>query len=747
MSVDPLKQLKLRAVVQATLAGALFASVANGQAVLEEVVVTAQKRAQNLQDVGIAVTAFTGEQLREFGASSSTDVIAYTPGLTMKLAGEGNKTTITLRGVGINDTAELNESNVSVYQDEVYIASTSGITFGMFDMDRIEVLRGPQGTLFGRNSTGGLIQFVSKRPSEEFEGFLKLDAGSYGMIRTEGAVSGPLNDTWSGRLSVLSDRNSGWMENTSGRDNNQTRAYGARVQALWKPADGADVLFRAHWGENNPNVGAVWDPVPGYVNPATGLAEAIPPGVNAWGRCAGCDRAGNLHNDGDPYRGTRNSGGDLFVARYGGGVTVNWDLGAASLASITDYMTVNKDYREDSDGGPTQGLGQFSLTDMDQFQQELRLSGASDRTDWAAGLFYFDVKGKSQFAIDFVNSTIFPANAAFVQSGFARSHRESWAVFGQLEYRFAERWSLTGGLRYYEERQPYETIYARDSVAGVRTILQSFDRATAGALANQKYDGVGIKAQLDYRPTEDALWYLSFNRGVRPGFYQAGAFPVTPVTLFPYKDETLDAYELGSKLDLADGRVRVNAAAWYYDYKDMQTRTFQGFASATFNVDTELYGLDLELTVKPSEMLELGLSASIIEGKSKDIEFDAGPNRGVARDVDVPMAPPFSANAYARLQTTLGGGGTVSALITANYRGAYFTDIQNYPIQRNQASTVANLRFGYTAPSGAWTGGVYVNNVLDEEYTQFIGYVGAVGNANRFMGRPRWYGAFLEYNF
>jgi iron complex outermembrane receptor protein len=632
---------------------------------------------------------------------------------------------------------EARGSNVSVYQDEVYIASTSGITFGMFDMDRIEVLRGPQGTLFGRNSTGGLVQFVSKRPTEDFEGILKLDVGSYGTVRMEGALSGPLGDSWSGRLSVLSDRNSGWMENTTGPENNKTRAYGVRAQDLWEPTDGAEVLFRAHWGENNPNVGAVSDPVPGYVNPATGLAEVIPPGVNAWGTCPGCDRAGNLHNDGDPFKGARNDCGDLFVARYGGGVTVSWDLGIATLASITDYMTVNKDYREDSDGGPTQGLSQFSLTDMDQFQQELRLSGSSDSVDWVAGIFYFDVKGDSQFAIDFVKSTIFPANSTFVQSGFAKSHRESWAAFGQLEYRFADRWAVTGGLRYYEERQPFETVYARDSVAGVRTVLQTFNRATSGELANQKYDGVGIKAQLDYRPSDDALWYLSFNRGVRPGFYQAGAFAINPVTLTPYKDETLDAYELGSKLDLAGGRLRLNTAAWYYDYKDMQTRTFQGFASATFNVDAELYGLDVELTLKPSELLELGLSASVIEGKAKNIQFDAGPNRGRARDVDVPMAPPSSANAYVKLQKTLGGGGTASALVNANYRAAYFTDIQNYPLQKNPASTVANLRFGYTAPSGAWTGGVYVNNVLDEEYTQFIGYVGAVGNAARFMGRPR----------
>ena len=197
--------------VTAALAGTATAQTTSG---LEEIIVTAQKREQSLQDVGIAVTAFSDKQIRELGFTDSTDVVAMTPGLIYTTPNaESSVINFFLRGVGLNDFADANENPVAVYVDDVYRPASGGLSFQLFDLQRVEVLRGPQGTLFGRNTTGGVVHFISKRPTEEVDGFVDLTYGSYNQIKAEAAFGGPIGDTVSGRLSAAMNKHDGWTEN------------------------------------------------------------------------------------------------------------------------------------------------------------------------------------------------------------------------------------------------------------------------------------------------------------------------------------------------------------------------------------------------------------------------------------------------------------------------------------------------------------------------------------------------------
>ena len=241
--------------------GVLLASGMVQAAALEEVIVTAQKREQNLQDVGVSVTAFTGKQIDEFGFTNSVDIVAQTPNLSFGTpTGEGNNASLTLRGVGLSDFNDNNEGPVAVYVDEVYISALSGVTFQLFDLARVEVLRGPQGTLYGRNTTGGLVHFVSERPTEENEGYVQLTGGENSQFEVEGAISGSLTDIMQGRLSFAHNEHDGYVHNRGpgNNDANNTDNNAGRLQLAIQPTDTIDVLLNGHASKNDAHMGVSW---------------------------------------------------------------------------------------------------------------------------------------------------------------------------------------------------------------------------------------------------------------------------------------------------------------------------------------------------------------------------------------------------------------------------------------------------------------------------------------------------------
>jgi iron complex outermembrane receptor protein len=348
-------------------------------AVLEEVTVTAQKREQSVQDVGIAITAFTGQQMEQLGLTNAQQVTAQAPGVhTIQPNGEANYA-IAIRGVASSDFTTNVESPVALYVDEVYISQMSGAGFQLFDMDRVEILRGPQGTLFGRNATGGLVHYITKKPEEGLDGWIKGTVGDYDQYRVEGAIGGG-NDKVAGRISASYHENDGYITNRldPSTDLNNADDTTWRAQLLFTPTDDIELLLNVRHSEQDidtgffENVSSIESGklTPDEFNPVLGYID----------------------NDGDPFAGDYDDPGYNDLETDGYTATLKWDFDAVRLTSITDLSKVERKYIEDSDASPEPVFNFFLNTDSEQFSQEIRLDGDTDTLKWVVGLYYLDLE-------------------------------------------------------------------------------------------------------------------------------------------------------------------------------------------------------------------------------------------------------------------------------------------------------------------------------------------------------------------
>ena len=758
--------MTFRVVLAACLVGSLLVS-ASGYAqetrssgVLEVIVVTAQKREQDLQDVGISVTAFTGDQIRELGFTNTTDVVAMTPGLNYTVPNaESSQINFFLRGVGLNDFADANENPVAVYVDDIYRPAMGGLSFQMFDMERVEVLRGPQGTLFGRNTTGGLVHFISKRPTDELDGYLNLTGADYSQIKVEGAIGGPIGGSVSGRLSFATNQHDGYTENRgTGPDYNETDAKAARGQLLFTPSDSVDLLLNAFYSDNDAAVGAWQHQATDIVNgQSVGLGPSqqgvgvdcnLDGVVDATDRPPGTDCFGYRDTDGDPFAGEYDRDGRVEVETSGASLNFNWDLANFTITSITGVQTVERLQSEDTEAGPFPLIQPTFQAETDTFTQELRIAGGSDTLQWLAGLYYFDNEVDGHYLLDLTNLGFVFFDANYTQE------TESTALFGQLEFALSDAWSLIVGARAATEEKELDYLNVDTSgfftdVVGLPTnVAFDFDRDSVGDLAVQDHDSYSGKVELDWRPSDDLLFYGSYSRGTKSAGFNVGfldqneIFASNTVATIPYDEETLSSYEVGFKSTLMDGRTRFNASAFYYDYKDFQTFRFELLNQIIFNTDAEVSGLELELQSSPADGWDLAFGLSLLDAEAKDIPSPAG----VLRNRDMVASPDVAANALVRYEWPAFSG-NLAVQAWANYQDELFFDIQNSPVSLEDGYTVGNLRVSYAGQDDRWELAAFVNNVTDEEYLSYtFDFTGTFGFNQQSYGAPRWYGVSFQYN-
>jgi iron complex outermembrane recepter protein len=754
-----------RIILIAAVAGFGIANAAQAQAqrptTLDEITVTAQKREQSLQDVGIAVTAFTGDQIQELGFTNTTDIVAMTPGLNYTVPNaESSQINFFLRGVGLNDFADANENPVAVYVDDIYRPAMGGLSFQLFDMERVEVLRGPQGTLFGRNTTGGLVHFISRRPTEELDGYFNATYGDFDQIKLEGAIGGPFSDSVSGRLSLAMNQHDGWTENRAGPDYNETDAQAARAQLLFTPTDSVDVLFNGWWSDNDASVGA-WQHQATKFNAA---GESVPLGPNEQDTSVDCNADGVLDaadarpapgtdcfgyrdTDGDPWAGDYDRDGRVEVETSGLSANVQWQLGNLELTSITAFQTVDRLQSEDTEAGPFPLILPTFTAETDTFSQELRIGGGNESLQWLAGLFWFDNEVNGNYILDLTNLGFVFFDANYTQE------TESIAVFGQVEFTLNDSWTLIAGLRAANEEKTLDYLNVDESglfefLFGDATAFD-FGPGSVGDLARHDNDSVSGKLQLDWRPTEDLLLYGSVSQGTKSAGFNVGFLDQTflfasntPETI-PFDEETLRSYEIGFKSTILDGRARFNGSAFYYDYEDFQTFRFELLNQVIFNADAEVTGAELELQASPTDGLDLALGLAVLDATAEGIP---SPLDGTPRDRDMVAAPDLSANALVRYAwPALGGRLAVQAW--ANYQDEIFYDIQNVPVSREDGYTVSNLRFSYTSGDERWELAAFAHNITEEEYLSYtFDFTGVFGFNQQAYGAPRWYGLSVQYN-
>lgn len=439
-----------RLLASAALLGTSLSGTVSA-AVMEEIVVTAQKREQNVQDVGIAISALSGDQMRQLGYSNAQQVTAMAPGVsTVQPNGEANYS-IAIRGVANSDFTTNVESPVAIYLDEVYISQMSGAGFMLFDMERVEILRGPQGTLYGRNATGGLAHFVTRKPSEEFEGYAQVTAGDYDQIKLEGALGGPITEDLMARVAFSTHDNDGYAENRfldKKLNNANDEAY--RAQVLWTPTDSMEILLSARAGDQSIDTGF-------FEHVSSNITGQLTPNeVNIV--------TGYIDNDGDVFSGEydRDGHNDLETRGYTG--TLKWDFDSFTLTSITDLSTVKRDYIEDSDASPVPLFNFFLTTDAEQFSQEIRLNGGNEQMNWVAGAYFLDLNIEDSNGAE-TEPFIDPTSDTPATSGLDNPYEtntESISVFGQVEWDFTETLTGIAGLRWIRDKKDH--AYATNAV-------------------------------------------------------------------------------------------------------------------------------------------------------------------------------------------------------------------------------------------------------------------------------------------
>lgn len=690
-----------------------------------DIIVTAQRREQNILQVPISVSVVTGAEAIEAGASSTLDLAGMVAGLAIgQNSGDGDFPFISLRGVAMRDFADTNESPSAVYINEFYKANLMGLDSQMFDMERIEVLRGPQGTLYGRNATGGLIHFITAAPTEQLQGFGSVTVAERNLYKVEAAISGGLAQGVRARLSVYHHEHDGYIKNTypGGKDGNALDATAVRGQLSIDATSDLTVDLFAQYYRNDNDAGNMFTHIAVTQDPETGLSTSNPGGTDSFG-----------YGDSSPR--TTNSNFDSYLKseQFTAIGKVKWQLGDMLLTSISGYETGRKDAAFDSDSTPGARSTEVHPR-AEQFSQELRLSGESGPLNWVGGFYYFyyDVHGYQRRT---TSATVGPRAPVYYD---LRS--ESWALFGNVDYKLTSTVTATAGLRYNDEKKKYNLNNTDTGPV--------FNVDTVGDLARRNDANTSFNARLSWEPQRGVLLYGGVSRAYKSGTFNVGYTSIA-ASAISVRPERLTDYEVGAKFGSADGRFSVSGAAFYYDYKDSQAYQFDGvsLSSTTFNRDARIKGAELEFFAEPIPALKLRGSVSYLDAKLLDVQLPGLSNNGPIVDTQMPLAPKWSANASISYRWAGPFDGTLGLHGDISYKGSQYFDAFNSPSQKESPYALANIRVSWTDQSEAVTVALFAENVTNTYYRTAAFDLAFLGMATEVWGKPRWMGGSVTYRF
>jgi iron complex outermembrane receptor protein len=767
------------------------ADESTSSASLEEVVVTAQKRAQNAQDVGISISAISGTDLQNLGAVAATDITRSVPAVVMTQPNGPSSFSLSIRGVTQNDFADHQESPAAIYIDEVYVSQMAGLAFSLFDIERVEVLRGPQGTLFGRNATGGLANFITRKPTDAQEGYVDVTFGERNLTRIEGAVNSPLTDGIDARLAFQSNHYDPLFKNVAGgaADAENGNDWALRGELLFKLPEAAQLLLIGRYARQDVHAGS-WEERATY-NVGPGVNDYLPPDVNQYGTCPGCNASG-VPNSG-PFTIRDNISGFARIKTSGISAKYTQDIAAATLNVIGDFSRLNKDYQEDSDASPSTLFEFFNGSKVSQESLEIRLNGGDKLLNWTAGLYglridghyYEGYIGPAFFAAqEFVSATnpnnaCYPPEGAWPYGNCANYYRDggvpgpdggvpatrspyslltkSYAAFGQVEYRLTDLIGLTLGARvtrdekdYHFSWYPYEffpsdpqnqmIVLTPPAIPELGNTLFDYRNSRSDTL-------VSGKAQVDFHISDAVLAYVSYNRGVKGGGFTAPLFPITITDLstLEFRPEKLSSYEAGIKSEFLDHKLRVNAAAYYYDYHDYQALLYTiSLEQLIVNADAKHKGAEVDITWAPNSHWRFGLGGAYVSAIVENVDSRG---TGVKGNFVPPNAPRWSANALVRYTLPLGPG-AASLQLDGNYMTHFWFNLSDTPVVSQGGFGVGNVRLFWTPTSAKYEVGASVENVTNKHYG-VMGFdnTSVNGLAQLYPGNPRWWKAHVVYHF
>jgi iron complex outermembrane receptor protein len=803
---------KRRTILGATVCGILAAGGAQAQQAstaagsapastgLEEVIVTSRRFEESLQETPIAVSAFQSDDIQALSIVNVGDLAAFTPNFVSNPGPTGgNDAFYFIRGVGQTDLNPATDPGVGTYIDGVYMGRVMGASMDAGDVSRVEVLRGPQGTLFGRNTIGGAVNITTRDPGDTLAARFLLGTGSRDLVHARASVDIPLGENAALLLAAALRDQDGWGERADGEvfDTNESRS--GRMKLVWDPTEdlhvslAGDITSLGGTSQHTiltavnpalvPNFGNSCVPFgPGYPTAVCSpLLVPMPAGVADYVNTLG----------GRPYRNQSSIKPDKDYDVKGTSLNVDWKLGFATLRSITAYRDLSQDITTDYDSTPYAYYEGGFVTDQDQVSQEFQLLGQNGRFNWQVGAFYYDEHNEHTNVISLGGNNgclppgapvlgpppdywQYPACAPGADYATVGVNRRlinnqafdldinSIALFGQTTIEITDEWSATAGLRWTDEEKEQSYDFFLDNTDGVAN--QAGLPPFAFPTFSPRNPNVGIpttykeswseftpKLGLEYKPTDGLLYYFSYARGFKSGGFNGRPTPGPGGQFAPvqaYDPEEMDSYELGAKTQFADDRVRLNVAAFYSDYKGIQLLRVgeSGFFETVNAAESRIQGLEAELLARPVPQLQLQAALGYTDNEYQ--ELDPGVQAiGIGFDDNLPLTPELTASFGAQYTLPLFDG-ELALRSDYSYRSEVWYEATNTPINRQGGYGLWNARASWSADTGTWGVSLYGLNLGDKEYyTNVQDVTGALGIAFASVSAPREWGVEVRYNF
>ncbi len=725
-----------------SLSGTAFAQTDDGASSgFDEIVVTARKREESVETTPIAISAFTGDTLEKRGAANIADVSQFVPNLNISSngggGGSGSTSSIFLRGVGQSDFLITTDPGVGLYIDGVYYARATATIMDLLDLERVEVLRGPQGTLFGKNTIGGAISLISAKPNPEGGGKLELRAGKNSYFEGRAMVDVPLSDTLNARFSALYKTKNGFTDRVAtGEREGDERSFAARAMFEWAPSDQFTADLAVDYAKRN---GTTADTAILQFEPTAPLATL-------WGIFVGGPNNPPSVVNVDPRQSNSTGPNVDDNESFGVGLTMEYDFGTTVLKSISAVRTLEAEFGRDGDGTANSFLHTNNKVVQQQYSQELQLVGSSfnERLDWVGGVYYFNELAKDTNDVRLASGLFaalqglpgailpltptsvcpgpFPPNVCAGGAGnpfnvgldldfdiYNKVSAESYALYGSGTFALTDNLNFTAGLRYTDESKDYFLDHSR---------VNSGAAIIPPTTLSDSWSALSPKFSLDYQAGENTLLYTSVSRGFKSGGFNGR--PTSQGAVDSYNPEFVWSYEAGVKTSFADRRVLLSAAAFIYDYKDMQLTSVRADNTGNLLLVTEnagtanITGLEAELRAMVTDNFVVDATIGILDAKYDQLN----PGVTVTSDLRLARTPDFT--------MSLGGEYTfaVSDAFDLTVRG-------DYSYQSSQAldpaNTAALIQDGYGLLGGRiilspesenWEVALYGTNLTNELYLQ-----------------------------
>ena len=717
---------------------------------IDDIVVTAQRREERVQDIPLAISAFTGEQLAKAGVVSLETVAPRVPSFYFGSFG-ATRPQLYLRGIGTRSFDPGSESSVGVFTDEVYLGRASGSFGSLKDVNRIEVLRGPQGTLYGRNTIGGAINVITNGPTPTFQAAAEAGVSNYNGWDVFGAVGGPITSDASVMFRVAGwhAERDGYVTNlTTGNSFQGVENTGVRGRLAFQPSTNLRIDLTAEYIADGDKAAF------GGINQGTGRTIA---GANADPRAVFFAAAARLPNQRLPqslragflnYDPTLDRSASSYIGR------VEYDADFATLTSVTSFRQLEATDTRDLDGSSLDTLSQTGIEESDQFTQEFRLTSNPEGAlsfggslDWILGAFYYKDESSRQdlFRVGEDSAVRAALGTPAFDNVFTDYESSSYAFFGQATAHFGEQFEVTVGARYTEDTK--DVVFTDTTTDASPIIAAAFTTARSAT-----YDSFDPRVVATYKFTPDINVYASYSTGFKSGGFQYAPFNLAAAnTLF--NPEEITTYEIGFKSQFADDRIRLNLAAFSYDYKDLQISRIIDTASGPQTLisnaaSSTINGVDVELFLRPLDQLDISITYGYLDATYDNYVFNLVQNLTFS-GTRLVRAPATSLN--------VGVEWRVDAVPLTLRADVAFTDNffhepgegnpifgSGIPLTAEQSYALLDLKATYQLTDEVRVT-AYVSNATNEEYRRTVNALGAtvVG----FAGTPRIYGLRAAYSY